>query len=157
MNSSGNFLDFLSLHIFVPLHNYLKKDYSLKYVDEIEAFNKLPIENIKRFQLERLRFIADYAFKNTQYYGELFEKIGLRDPLHLNWDDYDRIPVLTKDIIRTEKDNLVSRLFRKADLRETATGGTTSSPMPFFSDWDSLYRKRSATTVFDNGLGINLA
>jgi len=146
-------LDILSPNVFVPFHNYLKNDHSLKYVAEVERFNKLPLEDIQRFQLERIRFIADYAAKNTQYYGVLFKRIGLDDPLHLSWDDYSLIPLLTKDIIREEKGNLVSRLFRETELRKTATGGTTSSPMPFYSDWNSMYRKRSATIAFDKWLG----
>lgn len=153
MRYIDSILNVLSPHIFVPLYNYLKKDYSLKYVADVERFNALPLEEIQRFQLERVRFIADYAAKNTQYYEKLFKSIGLDDPLHLSWDDYARIPVLTKDIIRQEQDNLVSRLFQENDLRKTATGGTTSSPMPFFSDWDSMYRKRSATIAFDKWFG----
>ncbi len=146
-------LNVLSPHVFVPLYNYLKKDHSLKYVAEVERFNKLSLADIQRFQLKRVRFIADYAAKNTRYYGKLFKNIGLDDPLHLSWDDYARIPVLTKDIIRQEQSHLVSSLFKESDLRKTATGGTTSSPMPFFSDWDSMYRKRSATIAFDKWLG----
>ncbi len=146
-------LDILSPHVFVPIYNYLKKDYSLKYVDEVERFNKLPLEDILSFQLSRIRFIADYAAKNTTYYGKLFKQIGLNDPLHLSWDDFSKIPVLTKDIIRQEQSNLLSRQFKESELRKTATGGTTSSPMPFYSDWDSMYRKRSATIAFDKWLG----
>lgn len=152
----GNFdaiLDILSPNVFVPVYNYLKKDDSLKYVAEVERFNKLSLEDIHSFQLNRIRIIAEYASKNIPYYAKLFKKIGLDDPLHLNWDDYARIPLLTKDIIRQEKSNLVSRQFQKCDLRETATGGTTAAPIPFFSDFDSMYRKRSATIVFDKWLG----
>lgn len=153
MNFIENILDTLSPHLFVPLFNYLKKDYSFKYVNDIETFNRKSFDEIKRYQLERIRIVADYASRNTQYYGELFKNIGLDDPLHLTWGDFARIPVLTKDIIRREQGNLLSNLCREADLRKTATGGTTSSPVPFFSDWDSLYRKRSATIVFDGWLG----
>lgn len=146
-------LDIISPRVLVPLYNCLKNDRSLHYVAEVERFNTLSLEEILCFQLGRIQFIADYAAKNTIYYSNLFKEIGLDDPLRMNWDDYKKIPVLTKDVIRREQGNLVSRQFKESELRKTATGGTTTSPLPFFSDWDSLNHKRSATIAFDKWLG----
>ncbi|MBV5330674.1 MAG: phenylacetate--CoA ligase family protein [Chlorobium sp.] len=143
----------LSPHIFVPIYNYLKKDHRAKYVNIIEEFNKKSLDEIRNYQLNRIRIIADYAFRTTKYYKILFEEIGIHDPVHLTWDDFFRIPLLTKDIIRKEQESLLSNNWIEKDLRRTATGGTTSSPVPFFSDWDSMYRKRSATIAFDKWLG----
>lgn len=146
-------LDVLSPHLLVPIYNYLKKDLSLKYVEEVERFNGRSLEEIKSFQLARIRFVADYAFKNTKYYRKLFDELGIDNPSILSWEDYARVPLLTKDIIREEKENLVSQQFKESQLRKTATGGTTASPIPFYSDWDSTNRKRSATIAFDKWLG----
>jgi phenylacetate-CoA ligase len=149
----GKILDIISPDLLVPLYNYLKNDHSLRYVAEVEYFNKLPLEEIQRFQLERIRFLLVYVSKNVPYYEQLFKEIGLDSPQNLNWDDYARIPLLTKDIIREEQENLISRQFKESELRKTATGGTTASPIPFYSDWNSMYRKRSATIAFDKWLG----
>lgn len=155
MTISNKILDVLSPHVFVPFYNYLKKDYRAKYVNLIERFNRKSFEEIQSYQLNRIRFIADYAFRTTKYYKTLFNEIGLDDPIHLTWEDFFRIPLLTKDIIRQEQLSILSNNWNKADLRRTATGGTTTSPMPFFSDWESMYRKRSATIVFDKWLGYH--
>lgn len=153
MTFQSKVLDMLSPNLFIPLYNYLKNDRSLKYVAEIESFNKRSLEDIQKYQLEKIRFIADYASKNTSYYRRLFKKIGLDNPQNLSWEEYAHIPLLTKDIIREEQDNLISSQFKESELRKTATGGTTASPIPFYSDWDSMYRKRSATIAFDKWLG----
>lgn len=153
MNYFEKILNVLSPNLFVPIFDYVKKDYKSKYINTIESFNKKTLDEIRHYQLMRIRIIADYAYKTTKYYKMLFNNIGLKDPIHLSWSDFSRIPLLTKDIIRKEQINLISNNFNKSNLRETSTGGTTSSPTPFFSDWDSTYRKRSATIVFDKWIG----
>lgn len=147
-------IDMFVSNVSLPTYNYIKKDGSLKYVHEITKFNQMDNESILKHQLSRIRYIAEYAYKNTKYYKSVFDKIGIKNPQHLTWDDYHRIPVITKETIRTEKHALISACMHEEQLRKTATGGTTSSPTPFYSDWDSTFRKRSATSVFDGWLGF---
>lgn len=146
-------LDIIANKLLVPAYAAFKRDYSLKYTSEIELFNSQALEEIKTFQLRRIREIAKHAYDTTEYYRCIFDKIGLKHPQLLTWEDYSKIPVLTKDIIKLEGHNLVSKTWKLEDLRKTATGGTTSSPTPFYSDWESTYRKWSATSVFDGWLG----
>lgn len=146
-------IDLIASKLFVPVYAAYKHENTFKYLPEVGAFNRLPLERIQHFQLQRIRKIAQHAYDTTRYYHNLFEKIGLKDPQQLTWDEYQQIPVLTKDIIKSEAKDLLSNLWVPEELRKTATGGTTSSPTPFYSDWDSLYRKRGATVVFDGWLG----
>jgi phenylacetate-CoA ligase len=150
-----SFSDILAAKLFLPAYNFLKRDESFKYCDAVEDFNKKSLDAIRDHQLDRIRQIAAHAYRHTRYYRELFDRLGILDPGRLTWDDYRAIPVLTKEIIRTRKDDLLSSNAPKSTLRETATGGTTSSPTAFYSDWDSTFRKRSATVVFDAWLGFH--
>jgi len=144
----------LTTHVLLPLYNYLKNDRSLSYVAEILSFIGSPEEEILKRQLDRIRYMCDYAYRHTTYYRNLFDDLGIQEPARLTLEDYRRIPVLSKAIIRDRLDDLKSREFTEGELRKTATGGTTSSPTAFYSDWDATYRKRSATAVFDGWMGF---
>ncbi len=146
-------IDLLANKVFIPAYASYKHDSSYEYISEIEAFNVQPLDVIKAYQLQRIREIAKHAYDTTIYYRRLFDEMGLKHPQSLTWAEYEKIPVLTKDIIRSEGQNILSNAWKLEELRKTATGGTTSSPTPFYSDWDSMYRKRSATFVFDGWLG----
>lgn len=155
MNFLGDVLDILSSKILYPAYCKFKKDNQLNYVSEVEEFNKLSCDKISEFKIQKIRFIVEYAYKNTIYYNSLFKSIGLKDFSNLTLEDLKQIPVLTKDIIREEGDNLLSKRYSKKNMRKTATGGTTASPVPFYSDFESMYRKRSATIAFDKWCGYS--
>lgn len=144
---------FISNKLLIPLYSLYKLDKSNHFEGEINRFNGQNLERIRDFQLQRIRIIAKHAYDTTNYYRKLFKRIGLNHPETLTWNDYALIPLLTKDIIRKEGSNLLSSSFGISSMRHTATGGTTSSPLPIYSDWDSVFRKRSGTRVFDGWLG----
>jgi phenylacetate-CoA ligase len=131
----------------------MKRDGRFRYVDEIKKFNSLTIENISEFQLGRLRAICQYANDHCGYYRDLFTKNKINDFGRLELDSFKEIPILTKDTIRADTKSLLSNEWPQDKLRKTATGGTISSPVPFYSDWDSYFKKNAATIVFDQWLG----
>jgi len=45
-----------------------------------------------------------------------------------------KIPYLTKEIIRNNLDDLISKKYNKKNLRYVTTGGSTGTPMGFYQD-----------------------
>ena len=80
----------------------IKGDRSHFFVGEIETFNQQSLEAIKDYQLQRIRAIATYVCQKTIYCNRVFKGLGISAPGCLTWDEFETIPVLTKEIVREE-------------------------------------------------------
>ena len=115
--------------------NFLRKS---QYWDE---------DRIYEYQLTKLKDLFNYSRKNVPYYEELFRKSKLTHNDFKTLKDIDKIPILTKDILREKQTQLLSREFKKFNVRFSPTGGTTGSPVLVGFDtnnrsftWGSYYR-----------------
>lgn len=94
----------------------------------------LPRTEIKKIQQERLHTLLQHAYEHVPYYHELFDRIGIvRDGI-VDHRQFSKIPPLTKDIIREQKERLT------ADNKDTwvwyknTSGGSTGVPVEFLQD-----------------------
>ena len=79
----------------------------------------------------RLQKHLAYVGANVPYYRDLFRQIGF-DPAARNWrQQFQRVPVLTKEIVREHQ----SRLMNPAEnlhMHRNSTGGSTGQPLNFY-------------------------
>ena len=57
-------------------------------------------EKLERFQEKRLKYIVDFAYRNTALYKEKFKKAGIRPSDIQSLTDITKIPVITKEELR---------------------------------------------------------
>lgn len=94
-------------------------------------------EEIGHHQDILLRKLLVHAYKTVPYYSDLFDRINLRGLDTASADILERIPPLTKDIIRSNYDKLISTDSAKRRSKVHSTGGSTGNPMKFVLDLDS--------------------
>ena len=104
-------------------------------------------DRIYEYQLKKLKKIIHYSKYNVPYYEKLFKKIKFDSSDIITLQDINKIPILTKEIVRKENMNLIARNFNKKLVRIGKTGGTTGAPVIVYSDiynrsftWASYYR-----------------
>jgi len=86
-------------------YSFLKKNFNKKY------------GQIKQWQLERLKFIVNYAYENTNFYKQKYDKAGFHPRDLKTLKDIEKIPFLTKDeIIENYPENIISKEFDLEDL-----------------------------------------
>jgi phenylacetate-CoA ligase len=85
-------------------------------------------------QLRRLSRLLEHAERNVPYYRELFRGLGIRARDVRTLDDFARLPVLTKDVIRERHADLVREDVPRAGLVEHHSGGSTGVPLRFLSE-----------------------
>ena len=146
-------MDFFASKVAAPLYARYEGSKRYAYMGEIAGVIDGSLPEIREYQLGRIRAVASEAVANTEYYAEVFRDLAL-DPTTLTWEEFRRLPLLTKDTIREQGARLVNRRFPAGSLRESATGGTTASPMKIYMDWDSVQRRHAATMVFDRWMGF---
>lgn len=92
-------------------------------------------EHILTFQEERLNNLLLHAWNNTGYYHEVLEECGVVRNGVVNLSNFEKIPVLTKEIIKKEKERLVARnLSSDRKVFANSSGGSTGTPLKFYQD-----------------------
>ena len=72
------------------------------YEPEIET---MPREQLGKLQLERLKWQVERCYKDSEFYRERFDKIGLKLDDIKSLDDIGKIPPVTKEELRQEQIN----------------------------------------------------
>lgn len=98
------------------------------------------------YRLNKLIKLINYSYENIPYYNKLFKKYDIKPNSIKYLEDINKIPVLTKSILRTEYSNLISKKINMRFVKKGKTGGTTGSPVPIYKDhidrsfvWASYY------------------
>ncbi|WP_455389784.1 phenylacetate--CoA ligase family protein, partial [Petrachloros mirabilis] len=86
-----------------------------------------------RRQWQRLSEVVEYAYRHCPYYRMRLAESGFSGVLR-DWEDFHRLPLLTKRDIRENGETLLSREFRREDLVEARTGGSTGTALTVYFD-----------------------
>lgn len=125
----------------------------LKHLDEINRLNRQSRSEIMRYQRRQLSNIVVHAARNVPYYSEVLRDTGVvAEGDRIDLDQFNTVPPLTKDIIRSEGRRLYSEDYENRDWYENTSGGSTGEPVRFiqdqeYSDWNiagKLYFKSQA-------------
>jgi len=86
------------------------------------------------FQLKKMRSLLNHAYYNVPYYHSIFKNINFH-PLDFNTlSDLKKLPLLDRDKVRSNFNNIISidKTKYKPDL--TFTAGSTGAPLEFYLD-----------------------
>ena len=122
---------------------------TLGVLNEIEGAPFRSAEEIREQQFRDLCSLLAHAEAHVPYYRTLFRSLGIRSQDIRNWDDFVKLPVLTKDIIRERQRDLVREDVPLEKLRPHFSGGSTGVPLKFF-------RSREYMVASDAGTYRNL-
>ena len=124
----------------VPFSKRYGVDFSKTFdflLDSIEWDRSRMIE----YQFEQLKEIISYAYKETNYYHRLFIDHGI-NPNITSFGDLKKIPLLTKDIINKNYNDLICNNYngKKVIFK---TSGSTGKKFQFEGS-DDMYKKEAA-------------
>ena len=124
----GLYTSLVSAALF-PLHERAKHHDSVVVRRRLEETQWWTPEQIEALQLQRLQRLVQEAGTHVPYYRSLFAAVGF-DPAKLGrLEDLQRLPTLTKAIIRANTDAL--RHAHAQELAESTTGGSSGEPLIF--------------------------
>lgn len=113
-----------------PLQERLKKHDTVRVKQEMEQTQWWPPERLAALQAERLRALLTHAGQHVPYYRTLFTQTGF-DPAQVrSVADLQRLPFLTKDVIRANTETLKAE--QAVGLARFNTGGSSGEPLIFF-------------------------
>lgn len=107
------------------------------YLNLIKRMNTWTKEDIKNWQIKKLRNLINHAYLNTEYYRNLFKELELTPADICNIDDLSKLPSLSKETIKDNFEKLIPKNIRKINYKLTSTGGSTGTPLQYYIDNNS--------------------
>lgn len=105
----------------------------MRCLAQLEVSQWWPLERIQELQATRLRTLLRHVYERVPYYREMMDRRGIAPDDIAGPSDLARLPVLTKDLVRTHADSLVASGFPRDQLLEGHTGGSSGTPLNFYS------------------------
>jgi phenylacetate-CoA ligase len=88
-----------------------------------------PRETLQEFRDEKLRRLISHCYLHVPYYGRIMRERGLLPKDIQSARDLEKLPVLTKSLVRANWQDLRATNVPDTAISIAATGGTTGEPM----------------------------
>lgn len=99
------------------------------FIQESQWWSK---EKLEEYQIEQLQKLLNHTYENVPYYRRVFDERDIKPKDIRSIDDLQKLPYLTKDIIRKEFNNLLAKNMPKSILTSVRTSGSTGTPLVFY-------------------------
>ena len=102
-----------------------------KFLAESQWWSK---EKIREYQLREIQRLLQHSYKYVPYYKTLFDEHGIDPAKVKDFDDFHKIPYLTRTLVNKYGTQLKSSIHTK--LRPATTSGTSGKTMQFWRDYN---------------------
>lgn len=109
---------------------------------------------ICEYRDHKLQIMVKHAYNTVPYYRRIFNEGGINPDSIKNIDDLKILPILTKDIINTHKDELISTNLPKGKIINGETGGTTGNSMTIKMTLQNICEQKAVWQRYYKSLGI---
>jgi len=136
--TSNEFINMNDIHStlvkkwFFPLSQRLR---GCNYQDKLDEARKnlsLSREEIRHLQFKKLSQLLHHSYLNVPYYRDSFNHLGIKPEDIRSWDDFKKLPILSKSEVREHNQRFLSEKPR-TPLRKYRTGGSTGTPLKVFT------------------------
>jgi phenylacetate-CoA ligase len=103
-------------------------------LDWLEESQWQSAAEIQEYQDEQLRRLVEHAYRTTPFYRRRFDALKLRPDDVKTTEDLQKLPVLTKEDVRENFEEMVSSEFDRDKLVFCHTSGTTGKSLQFYQE-----------------------
>jgi phenylacetate-CoA ligase len=163
MGLIGGIHDNLSLHVLLPFSRLQRStrpatrptqqafDNGLRFRREAASWDK---NRRTEWILDRLRHTVRTAYEETVYYRQLVDENNFDPYADFNFDDFARLPILTREDVHAAGAKLLASSVAAAQLRKDSTGGSTGVPTEIWLGPNERGWRDSGMEYFFQILGI---
>ena len=123
---------------------------------EFDESQKKSVQENMDIQWMRLQDLLKHAYDQVPYYRNVFDQMGLKPESIKTPDDYQKFPLLTKEIIQQQGENLMARDYRGTPLIRAASGGSTGQPIRLFKNPTNKAIEAACTWGYHQWIGWNI-
>ncbi len=126
----------IAKHIFYPIGEKILGTTMLNYLRELEETQWWSPERLRELQNQKLRALVKHAYQNVPHYRRIFAERGLTSKDIQTAQDLRKLPILTKDDIRQNPEDMIAKDFKKWNPYSIATAGSTGEPLRYYVTMD---------------------
>ena len=120
----------LHKRLFIFAHQVGDRNFHPTYKRLIQNQYK-SYKELEEEQEKQLRYMINLAYKNVPYYHRLFDSLKLSPEDIKKVEDLEKLPILTKEIVKQNWDDFKPVNLNKLQYYERATGGSTGTPFKY--------------------------
>ena len=118
-------------NIIFSLNEKIQGRSTLEYFEHLKKTQWYSGKELKELQFEKLKALLIYAHKNTEYYRETFDRVNFSPYAMNSFEDFQKVPILTKEDIRNRLDKFICKV-EKRKLTRSVTSSSTGQPLIFY-------------------------
>jgi phenylacetate-CoA ligase len=119
----------------------------------LERSQWLPLDELRRAQLEKLKRLIQYAYENVPFYHRSLKKKDILPSDIRSFKDFEAVPFVTRDDFFASQEELRSQSFRGKTFKDN-TGGSTGQVMEFLMDESTSYWSYANEKRFRGWYGV---
>ena len=132
-----SFYQKISRNLILPLSDLALGTSVSKKLNSLEKSQWWSEQRITTYQNKRLRALVKHSYHSVPYYHRYFRKRNLYPDDVKSVADLKKLPLITKQKIRDNYEDFVSRKVRMLNPIIASTGGTTGQPFQYISSKQS--------------------
>lgn len=113
----------------------------MRFLEESQWWSRTQMQ---AYQGQQLHALMTHAYANVPYYRRVMQERALTPADFTTLTDLNKLPILTKDIIRANFDDLIATNADRSKLQMSTTGGSTGEPMRFYRDNPTIAMQQAA-------------
>lgn len=102
---------------------------AFKYFRYLKLLQYESPEKLQHLQDEKLEQLLLHSYRNVSYYSKILPQAGVIKNGNVALENFQNIPILTKDIIRREGEKLYSIDHKRRHSYKNSSGGSTGQPV----------------------------
>ena len=122
----------LRRNLFEPLDALRSGTPRLRYWKKLECSQYLPESTQRLIQWRKLNELLKYVWDNNNFYRERIEQAGFTSDMIRTPGDFMKFPVLSKEDIRVNTQQMISKGYDINSLLKFKTGGSTGKSLEFY-------------------------
>ncbi len=134
-----SFRNWIAEEVILPGSDLILGHTLSKHFRFLEKSQHWSAGELESYQNEKLRLLVEHSYNHVPFYKDLFDRLSLRPADVRKGDDLRKLPILTKETIRTNIRNgkLLATNLKKASLIPNSSSGSTGEPLQFYVTKDS--------------------
>ena len=139
--------------VLFPIHERLKGKPTFRWLPELERTQWLPPAALREYQFRRMHRLVEWAYAQVPYYRALLDEQGLPPGRIQTYDDFHRIPYLTREHLKNRFDDLRARA-KLGGVHARSSGGSTGSPVTVLVDMERMGIQEAARLRAHRWFGV---
>lgn len=116
------------------LKNFLLRNKAYRAYRSAIDYENYPFEKKVFLSLQSRIELVQSAYLYSPFYKSFYDRVGFNPSEFVTESDWDKVPVLEKDMIRKYTSDFFSKVAVKDRMKEATTGGSTGKPLKVYKD-----------------------